>query len=381
MPTHGRTFNSRLFVNQQKDQKVVTDKQKAYKSEYCLQEMSKEQLITLINMQKQEPISVKMLHNNSCLNGFDNLNKVGSFINILGMGYYQGSKSKPNVSVIYPYVNVTSDYSVKESFFPKISFSDSFEQQSNKIEFSLLQAERKINELQLLIDVMINEFKQYKTINNKNSHLENVPIVKYASGNKRWYLNGKLHREDGPAIEDADGYKGWYLNDQLHRTDGPAVEHINGDKVWYVDDKLHRTDGPAIERADGTKEWWVNGKRHRIDGPAVEDVHGYKAWYLNGKYHREDGPAIEWVDGSKAWWVDGKLHRTDGPAIEYAHGYKAWYLDGRYHRTDGPAVEDVNGYKAWYLDGQLHHTDGPAIERANGGKEYWLHGVEQDPPG
>ena len=35
----------------------------------------------------------------------------------------------------------------------------------------------------------------------------------YDSGNKQWFLNGKLHREDGPAIERPDGYKAWFLND------------------------------------------------------------------------------------------------------------------------------------------------------------------------
>ena len=32
------------------------------------------------------------------------------------------------------------------------------------------------------------------------------------SGDKYWYLNGKLHREDGPAIEYSDGYKAWYID-------------------------------------------------------------------------------------------------------------------------------------------------------------------------
>ena len=34
----------------------------------------------------------------------------------------------------------------------------------------------------------------------------------YLSGNKIWWLNGKLHREDGPAIEYANGDTFWYLN-------------------------------------------------------------------------------------------------------------------------------------------------------------------------
>jgi hypothetical protein len=59
----------------------------------------------------------------------------------------------------------------------------------------------------------------------------------YASGNKQWWLNGKLHREDGPAVEYADGGKEWYLKDKLHREDGPAVEYPSGDKYWYLNDK------------------------------------------------------------------------------------------------------------------------------------------------
>ena len=34
----------------------------------------------------------------------------------------------------------------------------------------------------------------------------------YPSGDKSWWLNGKLHREDGPAYEEANGYKSWWLN-------------------------------------------------------------------------------------------------------------------------------------------------------------------------
>jgi hypothetical protein len=45
----------------------------------------------------------------------------------------------------------------------------------------------------------------------------------------------------------------------LHRTDGPAIERTSGDKEWYVNGKLHRLDDPAIEWANGDKEWYVNG--------------------------------------------------------------------------------------------------------------------------
>ena len=82
----------------------------------------------------------------------------------------------------------------------------------------------------------------------------------YASGDKRWHLNGKRHREDGPAIERADGEKYWYLNGKRHREDGPAIEYADGEKYWYLNGKRHREDGPAIEYADGTKYWYLNGK-------------------------------------------------------------------------------------------------------------------------
>ena len=82
----------------------------------------------------------------------------------------------------------------------------------------------------------------------------------YESGNKCWYLNGKLHRENGPAIELTNGYKEWWINDKLHRKDGPAVEDANSSKEWYINGKRHREDGPAVEWAYGHKEWWLNGE-------------------------------------------------------------------------------------------------------------------------
>ena len=81
----------------------------------------------------------------------------------------------------------------------------------------------------------------------------------YSSGNKYWYINGKLHREDGPAIERTNGTKQWYINGKLHREDGPAIEYANGDKYWYLNGKRHREDGPAIEEF-GTKFWYINGE-------------------------------------------------------------------------------------------------------------------------
>jgi len=37
-------------------------------------------------------------------------------------------------------------------------------------------------------------------------------VKELENGTKIWYLNGKLHRENGPAIKYASGYKEWWLN-------------------------------------------------------------------------------------------------------------------------------------------------------------------------
>ena len=81
------------------------------------------------------------------------------------------------------------------------------------------------------------------------------------SGNKYWWLNGKLHREDGPAIEYLDGTKAWFLNGKLHREDGPAIELLSGHKEWWLNGLCHRSDGPAVEYVDGHKEWHYYGKQ------------------------------------------------------------------------------------------------------------------------
>lgn len=69
-----------------------------------------------------------------------------------------------------------------------------------------------------------------------NFDINKKPHIEFASGNKHWYLDGKLHRTDGPAVEYANGNKRWYLNDNRHRLDGPAVEYANGNKHWYLND-------------------------------------------------------------------------------------------------------------------------------------------------
>jgi len=61
--------------------------------------------------------------------------------------------------------------------------------------------------------------------------------ITYRSGDKEWYLDGKIHREDGPAIEKANGYKAWYLAGERHREDGPAIEFASGRKEWWLNDE------------------------------------------------------------------------------------------------------------------------------------------------
>ena len=61
--------------------------------------------------------------------------------------------------------------------------------------------------------------------------------ITYCSGDKEWYLDGKIHREDGPAIERTSRYKAWYLDGKLHREDGPAFEGTNGRKEWWLNNE------------------------------------------------------------------------------------------------------------------------------------------------
>ena len=62
----------------------------------------------------------------------------------------------------------------------------------------------------------------------------------------------------------------------------------SGNRKWFLNGKLNRVDGPAIEWSDGSKEWFLNGKRHRVDGPAVECINGYREWWLNGVEYTEE---------------------------------------------------------------------------------------------
>ena len=111
----------------------------------------------------------------------------------------------------------------------------------------------------------------------------------------------------------------------------PAIKYANGDKYWYVDGKRHRNGGlPAVEYSDGSKSWWVNGELHRDgDLPAIE-AGGDKYWFKNGDLHRDGGlPAVMKANGYMAWYVNGTRHRDGGlPALMKANGDKEWYVHG-----------------------------------------------------
>ena len=64
--------------------------------------------------------------------------------------------------------------------------------------------------------IFIKEDQEYLTIDAFYSFPENerTGCVKYDSGTKHWFKNGKFHREDGPARELANGDKEYWLNDK-----------------------------------------------------------------------------------------------------------------------------------------------------------------------
>ena len=62
-------------------------------------------------------------------------------------------------------------------------------------------------------------------------------IVEFSSGEKRWYLNGKLHNDQGPAVVYPNGEKRWFLNGELHNDHGPGVIYPNGEKRWFLNGK------------------------------------------------------------------------------------------------------------------------------------------------
>jgi hypothetical protein len=80
-----------------------------------------------------------------------------------------------------------------------------------------------------------------------------------------------------------------------------------GDKEWYLDGKLHREDGPAVEFTNGCRGWWINGKRHREDGPALEFADGTKKWFIEGREYTKK----EFLDRKKGNSCDGKIVEID----------------------------------------------------------------------
>jgi len=65
----------------------------------------------------------------------------------------------------------------------------------------------------------------------------------YDSGNKYWYLDGKLHREDGPAIEFSYGANEWYLYGKfLTEAEHKAAtsKHTCEGKIVEIDGKKYQ---------------------------------------------------------------------------------------------------------------------------------------------
>ena len=87
----------------------------------------------------------------------------------------------------------------------------------------------------------------------------------------------------------------------------------SGDKYWYLDGKLHREDGPAVEYVNGDKPWYLNGERHREDGPAIEYDDGSNLWYLNGKKLTEEEHRNQTSNKSSC---EGKIVEIDGVKYE-----------------------------------------------------------------
>ena len=93
---------------------------------------------------------------------------------------------------------------------------------------------------------------------------DDKPAMEFANGAKAWYKNGKWHRENGPAIIKCDGTEYYYLNDVWYskedhaiqvsnlKDDKPTVKYDSGNKYWYKDGKYH------------TEKQWLN-RRYKDD--------------------------------------------------------------------------------------------------------------------
>jgi hypothetical protein len=65
--------------------------------------------------------------------------------------------------------------------------------------------------------------------------------IKNNTGDKYWYINGKIHREnDKPAIELIDGEKFWYINGKFIKQNHDSNGIIHNDKFFDGDgDEIH----------------------------------------------------------------------------------------------------------------------------------------------
>ena len=59
----------------------------------------------------------------------------------------------------------------------------------------------------------------------------------YPNGTTKWQNSqDNYHRLNGPAIHYASGTKRWFINGKLHRINGPATHYNNGAKFWFINE-------------------------------------------------------------------------------------------------------------------------------------------------
>jgi hypothetical protein len=95
-----------------------------------------------------------------------------------------------------------------------------------------------------------------------------IYYVKSDKSGTVWYKDCAckiLHRENGPAVEYATGEQRWYLNGKLHREGGPAAVHANGDKSWYLDGhELTEAEFNARTASCAGKVVEIDGKKYKL---------------------------------------------------------------------------------------------------------------------
>jgi hypothetical protein len=197
------------------------------------------------------------------------------------------------------------------------------------------------------------------------------------NGTKIWRNKQRLlHRRDGPAVEFTSGEKNWYVNGKLHRLDGPAIKHANGINAWYINNELHRLDGPAIEYDNGFKQWHIDGKEYSYEDWKKEVQHRKNLADIHAKGSEDSGLNLGALNEKKKEKHGDVSPDGESTLIMDINGDKFWTSkQGHYHRLDGPAIEFANGTKQWLVNGLPHRLDGPAIEWADGDKQWWINGV------